>query len=235
MTGLLDRAAAPLAPARRRRVLPVLAGVLVLVVALGWLVGFSSVLGVRTVTVSGEQRLSAAAIEQAAAIRRGAALARLDTGAIRERISALPAVRSVSVRTSYPSTVRIAVTERVAVGYRSSAEGVVLVDPSDIQFATQRHAPAGLPQLELTGDQARSSAAAAVAGALPASFARVVSRISAPTPQTVTLTLSDGRTVLWGGTDRSAEKAALVPVLVHQPGQYFDVSDPSAVISRGGN
>jgi cell division protein FtsQ len=49
----------------------------------------------------------------------------------------------------------------------------------------------------------------------------------------VTLTLNDGRTVLWGGTDRSADKARLLSALLGQPGRYFDLSDPSSVISRG--
>ena len=123
--------------------------------------------------------------------------------------------------TSYPSTVRIRVTERVAVGYRLDADDAVLVDADDVQFATVARAPRGLPELAVTGDEARSAAAATVAAALPASFAGAVSRITVPTVQTITLTLTDGRTVLWGGTDRSGEKAKLVPVLVHQPGRLF--------------
>lgn len=235
MTGLLERTEAggfhpPHGPRRRWLVL---GSVVVAALVLGWLVGYSSVLGVRTVTVTGEQRVSAGQITGAAGIRHGAPLARLDTGAIRERVAAIPAVRSVTVDTSYPSTVRIRVSERIPVGYRPSPEGAVLVDAGNVQFATVAHPPAGLPELQVSGDQARSEAAATVAAALPAGFAPAVSRIAVPTVQTITLTLTDGRTVLWGGTDRSDEKAKLVPVLVHQPGRYFDVSDPSAVISRG--
>lgn len=234
MTGLLERGAAAAAPGRRpaRRWL-VLAAVAVLALVVGWLVGFSSLLGVRTVAISGEHRVSAGQIGAAAGIRHGSPLARLDAGAVRDRIAAIPAIRSVTVTTSYPSTVRIRVTERVAVGYRQDADGAVLVDAANVQFGTLARPPRGLPELEVTGDQERSAAAATVAGALPASFAGAVARIAVPTVQSITLTLTDGRTVLWGGTDRSAEKAKLVPVLVHQPGNYFDVSDPSSVISRG--
>jgi cell division protein FtsQ len=235
MTGVLDRIEQPgrLPGSWGNRRWPLLAGGVVLVLAATWLVGFSSVLGVRTVTVSGEYRVSEAQITAAAGIRHGTPLVRLDTGAIRTRIAALPAVGSVSVSTSYPSTVHIRVTERAAVGYLQDADGVVLVDAENVRFASQPHAPRGLPELDVTGDQVRSAAAATVAAALPADFAGVVARIAVPTTQTITLTLTDGRVVLWGGTDRSAEKAKLVPVLVHQPGRYFDVSDPSSVISRG--
>jgi len=234
MTGLLERGMAAAAPSRwPARRWPVLAAVAVLALVAGWLVGFSSLLGVRTVTISGEHRVTAGQISAAAGIRHGTPLARLDTGAVRDRIAAIPAIRSVTVSTSYPATVRIKVTERVAVGYRLDADGAVLVDAANVQFGTLPKAPRGLPELEVTGDPERAAAAATVAGALPASFAGAVSRIAVPTVQSITLTLTDGRTVLWGGTDRSGEKAKLVPVLVHQPGRYFDVSDPSSVISRG--
>jgi len=234
MTGVLDRieSAGRLPRTWASRRWPLLAGGAVLLLLLGWLVGFSSVLGVRTVTVTGEHRVSDVEITAAAGIAHGAPLARLDTAAIRARVAAIPAIRSVSVSTSFPATVHIRVTERVAVGYRQDADRVVLVDADDVQFASQPHAPR-LPELVATGDRARSAAAATVAAALPTGFAGAVARIEVPTTQTITLTLTDGRVVLWGGTDRSAEKAKLVPVLVHQPGRYFDVSDPSSVISRG--
>ncbi|HEU5270604.1 MAG TPA: FtsQ-type POTRA domain-containing protein [Jatrophihabitans sp.] len=236
MTGLAERTDRT-GPATGQAVLrgrrwPVLAAVLALALGVGWLVGFSSVFGVRTVAVSGEHRVSSAQIVAAARLRHGAPLARLDTAAVRARIAAIPAVRTVTVGVSYPGTVRIRVTERVAVGYRPDADGVVLVDAAAVQFATLPRPPGGLPELAVTGDPVRSAAAATVAAALPAGFAGAVARIAVPTVQSITLTLTDGRTVLWGGTDRSAEKAKLVPVLVHQPGSYFDVSDPSSVISR---
>jgi cell division protein FtsQ len=233
MTGLADRIESRTPAAHRAgRRWPLLAAAVALLLGLVWLVGYSSVLGARSVSVSGEHRVSSGQILAAARIRHGEPLARLDTAAVRSRIAAIPAIRTVTVHLSYPSTVDIRVTERTAVGYRPAAGGVVLVDGSDVEFATVAGAPRGLPELAGTGDRASSAAAATVAAALPAGFAGAVARIAVPTLQSITLTLTDGRTVLWGGTDRSAEKAKLVPVLVHQPGRYFDVSDPSAVISR---
>jgi len=216
----------------RLRWLVAAAVLLVVVIAGSWLVGFSSVFGVRTVTVSGEHRVSSNQILAAAAIPNGAALARLDTAAIQSRVSRIPAIRSVRVSTAFPSTVRITVSERVAVGYRPDGASAVLIDAQDVAFATEPKAPR-LPQLPVSGDGAAMAAAASVAGSLTPAFREVVFRIAVPSTQTITLTLTDGRTVMWGGTDRSAEKAKLLPVLVHQPGQYFDVSDPSSVISRG--
>jgi cell division protein FtsQ len=224
-------------PAGYRRRWLVGAGALVLVLALAtWLLGFSSVLGVRTVTVSGTRLLSPAQVESAAAVRSGSPLSTLDTAAIRARVAALAEVRTVTVSTSYPSTVRIRITERVAVGYRAVANGAALVDASNVQFRTQSRPPAGLPQLATVGESGDSGlavAVAAVAGALPPSLAQRVSLITAASTESVTLRLFDRRTVLWGGTDRSADKARLMTALLRQPGRYYDISDPSSVISRG--
>jgi cell division protein FtsQ len=207
---------------------------LTLLVGLGWLVGFSSVLGVHSVLVSGTRQLSPAEIEAAAAVRPGSPLSRLDTAAIRARVAKLPEVRTVTVHTSYPSTVLIQVTERVAVGYRATPTGAGLVDADDVQFRIESKPPAGLPQLATgrPGQAVQAAAMATVAGALPPELARKVGLISAASTETVTLRLFDGRLVFWGGTDRGADKARLMTALLRQPGHYYDISDPSMVISR---
>jgi cell division protein FtsQ len=207
---------------------------LALLVGLGWLVGFSSVLGVHSVLVSGTRQLSPAQVEQAAAVKPGSPLSRLDTSAIRARVAKLPEVRTVTVRTSYPSTVLIQVTERIAVGYRATPTGAGLVDADNVQFRIQSRPPAGLPQLATArpGQADQAAAMATVAGALPAELARRVSLISAASTESVTLRLFDGRVVFWGGTDRGADKARLMTALLRQPGRYYDISDPSTVISR---
>lgn len=207
---------------------------LALLVGLGWLVGFSSVLGVHRVLVSGNRELSPAQIQAAAAVPPGSPLSRLDTAAIQARVAKLPEVRTVTVHTSYPSTVLIQVTERVAVGYRATPTGAGLVDVDDVQFRIESTPPAGLPQLATArpGQAEQDAAMATVAGALPPALARKVSLISATSTETVTLRLFDGRSVFWGGTDRGADKARLMTALLRQPGHYYDISDPSTVISR---
>jgi cell division protein FtsQ len=205
-----------------------------MVAVLGWVIGFSSLLGVGSVQVKGTRLLSAQQVRTAAGVKAGTPLIRLNTDVIRNRVEKLPEVRSVRISTSYPSTVTIAVTERVAVGYRSYGSRAQLIDADNVGFRTVRSAPAGLPNLG-GQDDATSAAIATVAASLPATTARRVDSISAQSLESVTLTLTDGRTVLWGGTDRNADKARLVAALFGQPGKYFDVSDPDAVISRGGN
>jgi cell division protein FtsQ len=198
-----------------------------------WLVAFSSVLAVRTVNVVGARTLTAEQVRAAAGIRPGAPLARLDLGAIRARVSAVAPVRAVTVSRSYPASVTIRITERVAIGYRPVDGGqVALVDRDNVAFRTVAAAPAGVPRLLVPATGPQSTAAAAVAGALPGTILRSLGSISAPSTESVTLTLRDGRVVLWGGLDRSADKARLLTALLGRPGRYFDLSDPSAVTSR---
>lgn len=202
-----------------------------------WLTAFSSVLGVRSVNVVGTRVLTAEQVRAAAGIRAGTPLARLDLAAVRSRLSAVGPIRSVTVSRSYPSSVTIRVIERVAVGYRPVDPGatggaVLLVDRDDVAFRTVPAAPKNLPRLLVPASGAPSAAAALVAGTLPASVVKLLSAVSAPSEESVTLMLRDGRSVLWGGSDRSSEKARLLSVLLGQPGRYFDLSDPSAVTSR---
>ena len=55
---------------------------------------------------------------------------------------------------------------------------------------------------------------------------RGIGRVAAPSVAAITLTLTDGRTVVWGTTDRTEEKALKLGALLTQPGQTYDVSSP---------
>ncbi len=210
---------------------------LLVLALLAWLICFSSVLGVRSVDVLGARTVTAAQVRAAAGIREGTPLARLDLAAISERLRKVALIRTVTVSRSYPATVTIRITERVAIGYRpvdpdSGGGAVLLVDRDDVAFRTVRAAPAHLPRLLVPASGAPADAAALVAGTLPATIVAKLASVSAPSAESVTLSLRDGRSVLWGGTDRSADKARLLAVLLGRPGRYFDLSDPSAVTSR---
>lgn len=235
MTAVIERPSPVSSGPRRRTGWIAAAAVLIVVAVVIWLVGFSRVLGVGTVTVRGERYLKASQITAAAAIRPGTPLIRLNTAAITARIERLPEVKDVSVVTHYPSTVTITVVERVAVGHRGSGGVDWLVDADGVAFRPVSAAPKGLPSLTETGDPSLDTDIAVVAGALSKSLAKKVANITASSAQSITLTMLDGRSILWGGTDRDKDKAALLPALLTQHGTYFDLSDPDTVISRGGN
>lgn len=214
----------------------VIAAAVIAVLVAVWIVAFSPVLGVRTVAVRGAGFVTAAQIRSAAGVKHGTPLLRLDTAPIVRRVEALVGVRSATVTKGYPNSVTITVTERVAVGFLDAGGGsFVLVDAGGVRFRTLTQRPPRLPLLVVPGGaQATASAAAVatVAGDLPAAVLARVQSIQAFDPSAITLLLTDSRVVRWGGVERSADKARVLPALLQQPGTQFDVSDPDAVIAR---
>lgn len=212
-------------------------GTLVVVAAaVTWAVAFSPLLGVRTVDVQGSFRyLTSAQVEQAAAVTRGRPLIRLNTASIARRVERLPDVESATVRVSYPSTVVVAVTERVGVGYVQDDTGVHLVDRTGLLFRSVATPPPTLPRFQLAAGprtQAAAAAAATTAAALPSSVLAKLATIQADDPNGISLLLRDQRVVRWGSADRSVQKARVLVALLAQPGTVFDVSNPDLVYTR---
>jgi cell division protein FtsQ len=210
--------------------------VIVLVIVATWAVAFSSVLGAKTITVVGTHTLTVAQVRAAADIPAGAPLIRLDQGEVTRRVEALPDVASAQVRLRYPHTVIISVTERVAIGYVTAGNAFGLVDHSGHQFRTVATVPTALPHFVVVAGapaQAVGAAMASVAAALSGTpVLAQLSLIQAAQPDAITLVLRDGRTVLWGGAERSADKAHILAALLARPGHSFDISDPDQVVAR---
>jgi cell division protein FtsQ len=210
---------------RRWTALAVLLGVAGLVVAL--LV--TPLLGVRGVTVTGANALSADAVRTAAAVPDGDPMLTLDTTGIAARVAALPRVATVDVTRQWPGTVRIAVTERTPVGVLTGPGGTHLVDATGYDFATVTAAPAGLPVIQLpaaTPADPRTHAVVIVLAVLPPQLRGMVTSVSADTPGDVQLALSGGRSVRWGSADDSGRKVAVLAALLTRPGKLYDVSAP---------
>ncbi|MEP7021248.1 MAG: FtsQ-type POTRA domain-containing protein [Pseudonocardiales bacterium] len=220
----------------RNRSLIVVAALLVLVIGVStWIVAFSPMLGANAVKVHGTRTLTAAQVLHAAAIKHGTPLLRLDTAAVTRRVESLPLVASASVRTAYPSTVVITVTERVAVGYLAAGQKYVLVDKTGDQYRTVRAKPRRLPLFVVpAGPHAKSTgeAVATVAASLTPALLAQVASVQAFDRTAITLLLGDRRVVRWGSAERSADKARILPVLLAQPGTQFDVTNPDQVVTR---
>ncbi len=200
-----------------------------------WVVAFSPLLGVRSVEVQGVQTVPVAQVRQAADVADGTPLVRVDTEAIAARVERIKAVASARVTTSFPSTVVISVTERVAVGVVPFGSRYRLVDRTGAQFRTLSKAPARLPRFVVpSGQQARrtGAAVATVAAALPPELRARVASVQALDPSAITLLLTDKRVVRWGNAADSADKARILTLLLREPGDQFDVTDPSRPFSR---
>ncbi len=206
-------------------------GVAVPVVAVGWVVLGSSLLGVQQVAVTGEHRLNDAAIVAAARIGDGTPLARLDTTGVRKRVAALPAIESVTVTRSWPHTLRITVVERRPVVALVHGGSFQLVDRSGVVLADVAAVPRGVVRLESGSTQATEAAIEVLRG-LPHGLSGRLGQLRAPTAEQVTLVLKDGRTVLWGGPVDGTTKASAVLALLRMPGTVFDVSAPGVATRR---
>lgn len=219
----------------RRTVLVVVAVVAALAVVGTWVVAFSPVFGVRTVSVRGEKAVTEQRIVDAADVPHGTPLVRLDTAAIAQRVESIDGIYSARVSTSFPSTVVISVVERSPVGVVKQNGHYVLVDRTGDQYRAVDARPADLPVFVVPkGTDARTTggAVATVASALPTKIRAKVASVQALDPNAVTLLLTDGRVVRWGSADRSAEKARILPILLQQDGHTFDVTDPDRPFSR---
>jgi cell division protein FtsQ len=198
-------------------------------VAVLWLLFFSSVFAVSRVEVSGNLVLSAAQVRRVAAVPTGEPLAGVDLGAVAARVRTLTAVQGVEVSRSWPHAIRIDVQERVPVAVVRRGGALRGLSADGVLFRRYASRPAGLPLVRADA-HTRADAlaeAAKVVRALPAGLAARVSHVDVRTIDNISLRLRDGRRVLWGSADRSADKATVIVVLLKHKARFYDVSVPS--------
>ncbi len=217
---------------RRFRLWAVPAVALVLTfAALAW---FSPMLSVREVRIEGAGAIPEDRIRELLQIPDQGSILRIDTAAMAQRVASIPKVRSARVQRVLPSTVRVRIEPRTPVLYYDTPEGAHLLDADGIEYAIEP-APIGVPKLE-TGKPGSADpltrAAIAVVRVLPPELTVQVDSVRAETVSDISLTLRDGRTVLWGSSEDGERKSAVVLPLLTRPGTVFDVSSPSLVTVR---
>ena len=199
-----------------------------LFVGLGLLLYFTPIMSARNIVITGVGAVTQEEVAAAAAIKQGTPLLQIDTDDVAERVATIRRVASARVQREYPSSLRITVVERVPIVVKDFPDGPHLFDRDGVDFATGPP-PANLPYLEADnpgpGDPP-TKAALEVMTALRPEVAGQVARVSAPSVASITLTLVDGREVVWGTTERTEEKAQKLAALLTQPGHTYDVSSP---------
>jgi cell division protein FtsQ len=227
----------------RRRLLLSLTAIVLVVGGAAWVLLGSGLLAVHTVQVDGAQRLSQQEVAEVAGIVEGTPLVRVDTDAAAARVAALPQVASVEVTRGWPGTVVVTVAERVPVAVVDQQGTRRLVDDEGVLFDTiTGDAPAGVVPLDVATpgpDDPATTAALGALTALPKDVRSQVTGVAARTADDVTLTLTDGRSVLWGSAARTERKAEVLDALLHQvdsgaldSADTLDVSTPDAVVLR---
>lgn len=200
-----------------------------------WLVFFSPVLGVREIQVVGNAGLSAEQVRQTAQVAGGVPLATVDVAEVKARIAAIARVESVKVSRTWPDTLRVEIVEREPVAVVPTGGGSALMDRFGVVVEVRAVAPPTLPVLRVARPDPRDPATAAaltVITALPSDLARRVAEVLAPSAETVSLRLKDGREIMWGGGDRPADKAKILVTLLERRADSYDVSSPDVVIVK---
>lgn len=214
----------------RSRWVRVLWWVLAAVVAAAavYLVAFSPVLAAKAVAVSGTKALSKQDVLAAAAVPLGTPLARVDPGAVADRVAGLPPVAEVTVVRTWPNTLQIAVTERRARLAIPASSGYLVADAAGVVFEAARSAPSGLVLVDAPAtDRPLLVDVGTVFSALSTDTAAKVSRVEAETRDSIALRLSDGARVIWGSAEQSGLKSQVLDDLLPLGGRVFDVSAPA--------
>jgi cell division protein FtsQ len=204
-------------------------------ILLAWLIFFSPVLGVRHIEVSGALVLTDNDVRQAAGIRAGFPLARLDPDEVAARVAALAPVAAVEVSRGLPSTLHIRLTERTPVAAVKKDDLYHLFDRDAVVFQTSSSLPADVVEVKLpeTGPFDRPmKAAARVIESLTPRLREELVRLEISGPAGILLVLKKDRMVTWGDAEQSDQKAKVATALLIQKGQHLDVSVPEIVTIR---
>ena len=211
---------------------PVLAVAFVLALVFGgvWLVLFSRYLAVQSVQVMGTGLLTADDVRHAARVDLDEPLARVDVAAVERRVESLAPVADATVTRQWPDSVRITITERVAVAVVVIGTRIRGMDADGVVFRDFPRAPRNLPLVQTSGSTGTEALreAALVVSALPPALARRVEHLEVVTVDQITLVLRDGRQVLWGSAAESDAKAEVLVALLKEPAKSYDVSVPGA-------
>jgi cell division protein FtsQ len=231
--------ARPARSRRRRRIVLVTLAAVAIVAAAIWALLGSGLLVVRSVTVTGAGAVPRAEVLRAAGITPGTPLIRVDTAAVARRVEQITQVQSAQVSRDWPDTVVIAIQDRTPVFAVASGGGFALVDRFGVVVSHVTSRPPGMVLFDTAADPGSLrgnravQAAVTVLHELPPRIRRQVRAVAAPSPDAVTLDLRRGVTVLWGGTDRAAAKAAELLLLMRTKASSYNLSDPYTAVTGG--
>ena len=124
----------------------------------------------------------------------------------------------------------IDITERIPVAITDLAEGRFLVDQSGFPYLP---APSGanFPLISGPDDFSRNSSIL-VWQSFPDWLKPEIASTNADNPNSVWLAMTNGRKVLWGNTDNSTEKSAVLRVLRRMAASTYDVSTPEVPVVK---
>ena len=205
-----------------------------------WTTTHSALLDVDHIEVSGGVVITPEQAVAGAGLRRGLPMASVDPAAAERRLGQLPWVDTAQVDRAFPNTVRIQLTERVAVAVAPGPDGGwAVLDRTGRVLAERPDRPAELPELIGVGETPAPGAALAAARpaldvvvALPESIRASIRTVNLAGES---VTLHTGvREIRIGPPTHLAAKAAALSVLLERVGgrsvAVLDVRVPQAPV-----
>ncbi|MFD5225835.1 FtsQ-type POTRA domain-containing protein [Microbacterium sp. NPDC058342] len=222
---------------RRRRIVWWSSIGAVLALVLGSVVAaYSPLFAVQDITVAGAKTLDVAAVQAALEGQKGAPLALVDESAVKSALMRFPMIESYALEARPPHELLVRIVERTPVGVIRSDGGYTLVDAAGVVLSTTPERPEGQPVLSITGgtDSTAFRSAGLVIRSLPADLRAQVTQVAATSTDDVTLTLADGKRIVWGSEEDSVEKALVLVALIRNAPKAgtFDVSAPAVPVVR---
>ena len=233
--------------ARRRSLRPwaIAGGCLICVAIAGAGLTSTPLFHAKSIAVEGERHLSERKVLRIAGIDHDTNVFRLDEGAVRRRLERDPWIANAVVSADLPSSISISVVERVPVAVAlTEADGrqLIAADGTPLGVAA---AGSALPEVRLVGEPGQPgpafdavAAGASVAGEMPPAIRLQVELVVIGSDGTITLHLTDGVTVTYGGPDEFEAKAeAIAAILAYADDQgrallSIDVTAPAAPTAR---
>lgn len=220
------------------------AGVLVVLGILGAVLYFSPVLAIQAIKVTGTDLLALETAEERLQPLIGEPLPQVGQRAVEELLADEPAVDTVRVHAEPPNSFSVEVLEHEPVAMVPDGKNRDLYSADGQALATlpaKKAAAYKLPSVSSADDVSDPEvfeAITSVLGTLPEPIRARMESASAQTVDSVTLKLTDGRTVLWGNAEKGARKAQVLEALLKVPEneeapiREFDVSTPDRPVTR---
>lgn len=210
-------------------------GVLVLAALVVWVVYGTSLFGVGELRVTGTALTTPEQVREAAGVPVGRPLARVDLAEVRDRVGGLAPVERVTVSRQWPGTLLVEVVERTAVAVVPQGRQFAVVDGAGVVFRTLPQRPAGLPLVRVGspgGGDPATRAALQVLAALTPQLSEQLVEVAVEGPARILVKLRGDRTVVWGDSARSGDKATVATALLGHDSDTIDVSSPDVVTIR---
>ncbi|MGW9626759.1 FtsQ-type POTRA domain-containing protein [Microbacterium sp. NPDC055521] len=209
-------------------------GALVALVLGSVIAAYSPLFAVEKITVAGATSIDPAVVQQSLGDQIGRPLALVDADRVKSALAEFPIIESYALEIRPPRELLVRIVERTPVGALRDGDAYAVVDAAGVVLSSSEERPEGTPELDITGGlgSAAFRSAGLVMRSLPADLRATVTEVRATSGDDVTLSLADGKTVVWGSERDSARKAAVLVRLIAAAPQSstFDVSSPTVPV-----